>query len=389
MAARHSNEGVGSKNDASLAQTPLQRAHRELGARLVPFAGYEMPVQYAGVLEEHRAVREAAGLFDVSHMGEFEIRGRDAVEVLEKLVPTAVAALDPGRAAYSVLTTERGTIVDDLLIYRLGQERFWVVVNAANRRKDLDWILEHGSGFAVEVEDISERTALLAIQGPKARRIVAELADDFDAMKVKYYRFVEGKVAGRNVLASRTGYTGELGYELYLDAADALHVWNALLTAGADEGLRPAGLAARDTLRLEAGLPLYGNDIDEQSTVLEAGLDFVVDWTKSKYLGAESLQAQRDGGVAVKRSGFEIVGRGIARRGATVSIDGESIAEVTSGSFAPTLEKAIGMVYLPADHASPGREVEIDVRGRRLPAKVVELPFYRRPKPRRAQREGA
>lgn len=347
---------------------------------MVPFAGYQMPVQYTGVIDEHRAVRQAAGLFDVSHMGEFMITGPGAGALLDHVTPSRISALPVGKAIYSALPTPRGCFVDDILVYRLGEDRFLLVVNAANKDKDWAWLEGQRAGYEVSLEDQTEATALMALQGPRARRILAGLAEGFEGMAVKYYNVVEGKVAGRPVIASRTGYTGELGWEIFLSPEDAPVVWTALLEAGAPEGLRPAGLGARDSLRLEAALPLYGNDIDEETTILEAGLEFTIDWEKEEFIGHLPLREQKAAGVERRRAGFEIRGRGIARPGHTV-VDGERVlGQVTSGSWSPSLERAIGMAYLPMAFQEVGAEIAIEVRGRRLPARVTALPFYRRPK---------
>ncbi len=363
-----------------LSRTPLFDRHVALGAKMVPFAGFEMPVQYAGVIEEHRAVRSSAGLFDVSHMGEFEVRGKGAAAFLDAIVPTRVSALPPLKAAYTGLLTERGTFVDDILVYRLADEHFLVVVNASNVAKDWAWFERHARGHDVALENASDRTALIAVQGPKSIGIVARLAEGFDAHAVKYYQLARGTVAGRPVIAARTGYTGEVGYELFSAPGDAGAIWDALLEAGAADGARPAGLAARDTLRLEAAMPLYGNDIDDETTLLEAGLEWVVDWTKEDFVGRAALAAQKEAGLGRQRVGFELQAKGIAHHGNPVLVNGAPSGIVCSGTFAPHLEKAIGMAYVPAASAAPGTAIEIDVRGRVLPAVVVPLPFYRRPK---------
>ncbi|HNX18875.1 MAG TPA: glycine cleavage system aminomethyltransferase GcvT [Acidobacteriota bacterium] len=370
----------GNATGGSLLRTPLYERHAKLGAKLVPFAGWEMPVQYTGVIEEHKAVRSAAGLFDVSHMGEFEVRGPGAGAFLDHVTPSRISALDDMRAQYTALTTPQGTFVDDFIAYRVSAERILLVVNASNLAKDWAWFNEQAKGFDVELVNLSDETALLAFQGPKALKIVAGLAEGFDALAVKYYHLAVGKVAGCDVLAARTGYTGELGYELFVKNEDAGRLWDALLDAGKEFGAMPAGLGARDTLRLEAAMPLYGNDIDDQHTVLEAGLEWVVDWTKPEFLGRAPLAAQKEAGLKRVRCGFEIKGKGIARHGADVLVGGEVVGPVTSGTFAPWVEKAIGMTYLPPAAAQPGTPFEIDVRGRRLPAEVVPLPFYTRPK---------
>ncbi len=372
-------------NDAETQrETPLRNCHVALKAKMVPFAGYSMPVQYSSVLEEHRATRTAAGLFDVSHMGEFEIRGTDAGRFLDHVVPTKASTLPIGKVVYSVLTTERGTIVDDLLIYRMGDEHYMTVVNASNRAKDLAWMQEHMAGFDAAIEDVSDATALIALQGPKARAIMSRLTSGVDSMAVKYYHWTRGLVAGRPMMASRTGYTGEMGFEIFLANADAPHVWDALMKEGANDGIRACGLAARDTLRLEAGLPLYGNDIDGTTTVLEAALDFTIDWNKASFVGKTALQSEQASGPSRRRVGFRIDGAGIPRQHNAVLVGGDPVGEVTSGSFSPTFEVGLGMAYVPRGHAAEDTKIEIDVRGRRLPGSLVPLPFYRRPSPLKA-----
>jgi aminomethyltransferase len=341
---------------------------------MVDFAGWEMPVQYQGVIEEHRAVRTAAGLFDVSHMGEVRVKGAGAEALLQRLTPNDVAKLAPGRAHYSGLLTERGTYVDDVLVYRLGGEDFLVVVNAANAGRDFEWIASRSAGEA-EVLDESERFALLALQGPQALEILAPLAAG-DVAGLKYYGFAQGEVDGARALISRTGYTGEDGFELYLAPEDAPRVWRRLVAAGA----APAGLGARDTLRLEAAMALYGHEIDETTTPYEAGLGWVVKLDKGDFLGREALAAQKAAGVPRKLVGFEVRGRGIARQGHGVLSDGSgsTVGAVTSGTWSPTFEKALGMAYVPPGMAAPGTPLTLDVRGKPVPAAVVELPFYRR-----------
>jgi aminomethyltransferase len=380
---------------AAPRRTPLYDCHLELGARMVGFAGWEMPVQYAGVIEEHRAVRGAAGLFDVSHMGEVRVRGAAAESCLQRLTPNDVAALAPGRAHYSGLLTERGTYVDDLLIYRLAADDFLVVVNAANAASDLAWVREHamedlpapaGSAAAAaaavpEIADESDRFALLALQGPQALAILEPLARPApEVAGLRYYGFLQGEVAGVPAIISRTGYTGEDGFELYLEPERAPEVWRRLLAAGAPRGLVPAGLGARDTLRLEAAMALYGHEIDLGTTPLEAGLSWVVKLGKGDFLGRDALAAQRERGVGRTLVGFAVSGRGIARQGHAVLADGKAVGEVTSGTWSPTLERAIGMAYVPPALAAPGTPLGLDVRGKTLAAEVVGLPFYRRKK---------
>ncbi len=362
--------------EEALKRTPLYEKHVAAGARLVPFAGWEMPVQYTGVLEEHRAVREAVGLFDVSHMGEIIVRGRDAEAYLQRLTPNNVAQLTPGRAHYSGLLTDAGTYIDDLLIYRMAPAEFLVVVNAANTDKDFAWMESRRQGD-VELDNASDRYALLALQGPRAVETLAPLVDPA-VLDLKYYRFTQGTVAGRPALISRTGYTGEDGFELYMDPGEAPRTWDELVEAGASSGLLLAGLGARDTLRLEAGMALYGHDIDDTTTPLEAGLDWVVKLDKGDFIGRQVLVNQQREGIARKLVGFELEERGIAREGCKVMAEGKEVGKVTSGTFAPTLERAIGMTYLPLALAEPGTEIAVEVRGKRRAARVVALPFYRR-----------
>ena len=363
---------------ATLRRTPLYECHREAGGKLVPFAGWEMPVQYAGVIEEHRAVRQAAGLFDVSHMGQIAVSGPGALAFLDRLTPNHVAKLVPGRAHYSGLLTDNGTYVDDLLVYRLGESDFLLVVNAANQERDLAWVQRHAPDDAT-VTDVSDDYALLALQGPKAVEILAPLTD-VDLSAIRYYGFAHGTVDGHQALVSRTGYTGEDGFELYVGPDAAPHLWRRLLAAGASHGIQPAGLGARDTLRLEAGMALYGHELDEATTPFEAGLAWVVKLDKGEFLGSEALTRQKEEGVPRKLVGFEVTGRGIAREGHALQHDGSRVGQVTSGTWSPTFEKALGMAYVPSALGKPGTEVEIDVRGRTVPAILSEIPFYRRPR---------
>jgi aminomethyltransferase len=367
----------------SSQRTALYECHLEAGARMVDFAGWQMPVQYAGVIEEHRAVRTAAGLFDVSHMGEVRVRGAGAEAFLQRLTPNDVGKLVPGRAHYSGLLTERGTYIDDILIYRLAADDFLVVVNASNAQRDFEWIASRvvteadaadaADAAGVEVVDESDRYALLALQGPQALAMLAPLAS-LDVSKLKYYGFAQGQVDGLPALISRTGYTGEDGFELYLAPDDAPAVWRRLLAAGAV----PAGLGARDTLRLEAAMALYGHEIDETTTPFEAGLAWVVKLEKGDFLGRDALLAERAAGVPRQLVGFEVEGRGIARQGHGVVSAGAKVGEVTSGTWSPTFEKALGLAYVPPALAAAGTRLALDVRGRELPATVVEIPFYRR-----------
>ena len=362
----------------SLRKTPLNARHRALGARMVEFGGWDMPVEYSGITDEHLAVRSRAGVFDVSHMGEIEIAGTDALQAIQHITTNDAARLAIGQAHYSALPTPAGTFVDDVLTYRLADDHFMLVVNASNIIKDFNWIASQisGIGDAVAV-NTSSRYALIAVQGPLAREVLQTLTG-IPLDEIKYYWFTTGEVAGVRVTVSRTGYTGEDGYEVFVPPASAERVWDAILTAGRPHGVIPAGLGARDTLRLEAAMRLYGNDIDETTTVLEADLGWTIGWKKEEFIGADVLRKQKAEGVTRKIVGFEVLDRAIARHGHEVYIDGAKAGIVTSGTQTPFLKKAIGMAYVPVDRTAPGTAIEIDVRGRRVRAQVVPLPFYKR-----------
>lgn len=368
------------QSDTTLHKTPLNAWHRANGAKMVPFAGWDMPVEYTGVSEEHIAVRTRAGLFDVSHMGQIEIAGPDALAAVQLITSNDASKLKVGQAHYSGLMMPNGAFVDDLLVYRFGTDHFMLVVNASNIEKDHAWIVEHikPAGDASAVNS-SSRYALIAVQGPLARQIVQPLSS-VDLATVKYYWFAHGEVAGVRATLSRTGYTGEDGVEIFVPPASATKVWEALLEAGRPAGLIPAGLGARDTLRLEAGMRLYGNDIDETTTVLEADLEWIVGWNKESFIGKDALAAQKARGLERRLVGFEMIDRGIARHGYDVYFDGVKAGVVTSGTQTPFLKKAIGMAYVPAGRTEQGTEFEVDVRGRRARARIVPLPFYKRPR---------
>ena len=365
---------------APLKKTPLNARHRSLGARMVEFGGWDMPVEYAGLVSEHMAVRTAAGLFDVSHMGQIEIAGKDALKAVQHITSNDAGKLATNQIQYSALTTHTGTFVDDVLTYKLNDEHFMLVVNASNIVKDFKWITEQiaGIGDAVAV-NTSSRYALIAIQGPAARDILQGLTG-VNLDDIKYYWFTTGEVANVRVTISRTGYTGEDGFEIFVPPASAEKVWDALLAAGKPHGLVPAGLGARDTLRLEAAMRLYGNDMDETTSVVEADLNWIVGWKKESFTGSDVLKRQKAEGTARKLVGFEVLDRAIARHGYVVYIDGQEAGVVTSGTQTPFVKKSIGMAYLPSDKTAPGTEFEIDVRGRRVKAQVVALPFYKRQK---------
>ena len=364
--------------ETHLKRTPLYECHLEAKARIVPFAGYEMPVQYAGVLEEHRAVRTAAGLFDVSHMGEIEVTGRRALDFVQYVTCNDASKLTVGRAQYAGLMTPRGTFVDDLLVHKMADERYFLVVNAANKDKDYAYLCAQCVGFdGVDVRDRSDEYAQIAVQGPRALPTLQALTP-VELGEIKYYRFLEGTVDGAPAIIARTGYTGEDGSEVSVAPEQAPRLWRALLAAGRESGIVPAGLGARDTLRFEACMPLYGNDIDDTTTPYEAGLGWIVKLDKGGFLGREALLRQQGDGVRRTLVGFEMTGRGIARHGYPIWVGGEEVGAVTSGTHAPTLGKALGMGYVPVAVSAPGSVVEVEIREQKIAARVVEMPFYRR-----------
>ncbi len=359
-----------------LKRTPLYDIHKQSGAHLVDFAGWEMPLQYTGVLEEHMAVRTRAGLFDVSHMGEIVVKGPGALTALQRLTPNDVSRLVTGQAHYSALTTERGTPVDDLLVYRISDEEYLLCVNAANDERDFAWVRSRAEGD-VSIEHASDRYAQLALQGPLAASILQKLTGA-RPRDLGSFRFVQDRIAGREAMIARTGYTGEDGFELLCAPGDAGAIWKSLFEAGATDGLLPAGLAARDTLRLEASLPLYGNDIDEETTLLEAGLGFIVKLDKGPFLGRDALARQKEAGLRRRLVGFEMVGRGIARHGYHAFHEDAELGDVRSGTYAPFLRKNVGTIVLPIDLAREGQEFDVMIRAKRVRARVVRTPFYRR-----------
>jgi len=363
-----------------LRKTPLNAIHREMAAKMVAFGGWEMPVEYSGLIHEHLAVRKAAGLFDVSHMGQFEIEGPGALGFLQRVTSNDVARLEEGQGQYSALPMANGAPIDDIVLYRRAAERYLMVVNAGNLDKDWSWLLgQRPEGC--ELRNRSSDYALLALQGPAAQAILQGLTPH-DLASIAYYRCAEAEVAGHPALVSRTGYTGEDGFELFVapEAADPL--WRRLLEAGKEKGLVAAGLGARDTLRLEAKMCLYGNDIDETTTLVEAGLGWIVavDAGKGDFPGRAVLEDQKRNGAPRKLVGFEVLGRGIARHGYPVYLNDVAAGTVTSGTYAPFLQKNIGLCYLPSARAAVGTEFDVDVRGRKVKAKVVPTPFYKRPR---------
>jgi aminomethyltransferase len=369
---------------SDLRLTPLDAEHRALGGKMVPFAGWSMPVQYpTGIQAEHRAVREAAGLFDVSHMGEFHLSGPGALGLLLHVAVNDASRIEVGQAQYSALCTPEGTVQDDLLIYRTGEEAFLLVVNASNREADWAWIAKHAEGRPhLVLEDHSDRTGLLALQGPKAEAILQPLVTapgggPLPLADVGYYRFAPGEVAGVEALVARTGYTGEDGFELYLPWDATPRVWTALLDTGAPEGLLPAGLGARDSLRLEVGYPLHGNDLDRAHSALESALGWIVKLDREgDFIGKEALAREKEAGVKRRLVGLRLEGRGFPRPGYPVVAGGAEVGVVTSGTVSPTQGEGVALARVPVEHAAPGTAVAIRIRDRDLPAVVVRTPFY-------------
>jgi len=357
-------------------KTPLYECHVASGGKMVPFAGYLLPIQYpTGIIAEHKAVRTKAGLFDVSHMGEVLYTGKDALSNLNFLLTNDFTNMADGQVRYSVMCNDQGGVVDDLIVYKYNSDKYMVVVNASNREKDVAWMQAHLFGDA-SLEDISDRVAQVALQGPLAHEILARVADEA-CIPPKYYSFVpEGLVGGVRCIISQTGYTGESGYEIYMDNGDAVKVWNLLLDAGRDLGLIPCGLGARDTLRLEAAMPLYGHEMDDTIDPLETGLGFGVKMNKANFVGKQAIEAK--GALTRKRVGLKLIGRGIAREHTPVYADGREIGHVTSGTFCPFIGYAAAMALLDIGFTEIGTKVEVTAHGSRVEAEVVPLPFYKK-----------
>jgi aminomethyltransferase len=362
-------------SDAPLKKTPLNQTEKDLGGRMVDFGGWELPVQYSGIIEEHEAVRTKVGVFDVSHMGEVIVSGAQALELLQKSTCNDVSKLEDGRAQYNGLLYPSGGFVDDILIYRMAADDYFVVVNASNTDKDYEWLRDAAKGMDVDVRNVSADYAQLAIQGPEAERVLQGMTD-VNLAGIKYYRFDQGTVDGAKAIVSRTGYTGEDGFEIYVAPGDAPRLMRKLV----ENGVKPCGLGARDTLRLEAKMALYGNDIDDTTTPLQADLAWIVKLEKGDFTGRDVLQREKEEGPARKLVGFEMIDKAIARHGFPVVDGSKEIGVVTSGTHSPTLKKAIGLAYLPLDKSAQGNEFTVLVRGKEARARVVPTPFYKRAK---------
>lgn len=382
MAQSSESEGLLSEISAPLARTALYELSVELQARMTAFSGWEMPVQYVGISREHQAVRQQAGMFDISHMGKFILRGKHLIEQLQPLMPSDLHRLQPGEAQYTVLLNPQGGIIDDLIVYyqgvdTSGQQQGVIIVNAATTTKDKDWLINHLDANQVHFQDLSLEKALIAVQGPEAIARLQPLIQE-DLLAVKRYGHLEGTVLGQPGFLARTGYTGEDGFEVMVDPEVGKAVWRSLLAAG----VAPCGLGARDTLRLEAAMALYGQDINESTTPLEAGLSWLVHLdTKGDFIGRSVLEHQKQAGVPQRLVGLQMQGRNIARHDYPVLYQGERVGTVTSGTLAPTLGKPIALAYVPAHLAKPGQQLEVEIRAKAYPATVVKRPFYRSPNP--------
>ncbi|MDR0310351.1 MAG: glycine cleavage system aminomethyltransferase GcvT [Acidobacteriota bacterium] len=360
-----------------LKRTPLYESHKKLGGKMIDFGGWEMPIQYTSIIEEHTATREKAGLFDVSHMGEILLKGRSAKETLNRLVTNDIFLLTPKKAAYTFLTTEKGGVVDDILVYMINDDEFLLVVNASNTDKDYAWLKEKAAEFAagLEVINCSSDYVQIAIQGPFAQTILKKLAK-FDLDQIKFFSFDYVELCGEKVILSRTGYTGEDGFEVLCSPSRAEEIWSSLLEAGKNEGIKPVGLGARDTLRFESALPLYGHELGYDISPIEAGLKFFVKLNKDDYLGKSILKNQVERGTERLLAGIEIIERGIPRDGYRIEKGGEDVGYITSGAYSPTFKKGLAMALLKTDIVQPGNELDVVIRDKKVKAKIVKLPFY-------------
>ncbi|OCA91088.1 glycine cleavage system protein T [Bacillus sp. FJAT-27225] len=364
-----------------LKRTPLFETYKEYGGKTIDFGGWELPVQFSGIKEEHEAVRTKAGLFDVSHMGEIEVKGADSLSYLQKMMTNDVSKIVDGAAQYTAMCYENGGTIDDLLIYKKGMDHYLLVVNASNIEKDYSWLEDHLEGN-VTIENLSDRFALLALQGPLAGQVLQKLASHDNLSEIGFFKFKEGvELNGTKALVSRTGYTGEDGFEIYCDPQDAIKLWKEILEAGQEEGVLPCGLGARDTLRFEAGLALYGQELSSEISPLEAGIGFAVKLNKeSDFIGKEALKVQKENGIPRKLIGIEMIDRGIPRHGYPVFSGDSKIGEVTTGTQSPTLKRNIGLVLVETENAELGQEVLVEIRGKKLKAKIIPVPFYKRAK---------
>jgi aminomethyltransferase len=364
-----------------LKRTPLFEVYKEYGGKTIDFGGWELPVQFSSIKDEHEAVRTKAGLFDVSHMGEVEVKGPDSLQYLQKMLTNDISKLKNGGAQYTAMCYDNGGTVDDLLVYKLTDNHYLLVVNASNIEKDYKWLEDHLEGDVL-IDNLSEKMAQLAVQGPLAEQVLQKLAGDTNLADIGFFKFQqEVEINGKQALISRTGYTGEDGFEVYCDAADAVELWKAILDAGKEEGILPCGLGARDTLRFEATLALYGQELSADISPLEAGIGFAVKLNKEvDFIGKEALKQQKEQGVSRKLVGIEMIDRGIPRHGYPVFKDEEHIGEVTTGTQSPTLKKNIGLILIKKEFAALESEVEVEIRGKRLKAKIVPTPFYKRDK---------
>ncbi len=361
---------------SQLKKLPLHSEHERLGARFGAFGEWYVPLYYTSVIEEHETVRTGVGVFDISHMGEFFVHGKDARELVNHWIANDVAKLSPGGALYSPVCRENGGIVDDVVVMEEGPEQFLIVVNAANIEKDFNWFKAHKTGDA-SLENASDQIGLLAIQGPLSRKVIHSLFD-IDLSKISYYHFVKFDSPFGELVLSETGYTGEEGFEVFCPAEELPHLWQRLMKVGKPVGLKPVGFGARDTLRLESRFLLYGHDMTDETTPLEVGLAWTIAWEKTDFIGKEALEEERKRGIKRKLIGFEMSDRGIARDGYSVLIDGRQIGKVTSGTFSPTLKKSIGLAYITTEHAQIGQAIDIEIRGQAIKARIVKTPFYKR-----------
>ncbi len=363
----------------NLKRTPLYATHLKYGGKIIDFAGWALPVQFTGIIEEHRAVRTKAGLFDVSNMGELTVEGPDSLALLQLALTSDISQGYTGRVLYSPMCNEQGGVVDDLLVYCLGPERYLLVVNAANTEKDYNWLVGLAQRFSqVSVKNVSAEVAEVAVQGPNSQPILSKLTE-FDLVGIRYYHLAEQvSVGGVKCMVSRSGYTGEDGFELYCDPDEAAKLWEALMAAGDEHGLVPAGLGCRDTLRFEASMPLYGQELDDQRGPLEVGLGKFVAFGKGDFIGREALLRQRELGPSLRLVGFEMLGRGIPRTGYPLYAGAQRTGYVTTGSYAPSLDKNLGLGFVSPEHRALGTEIEVEIRGKSVPARVIRTPFYRR-----------